>query len=544
MNKNRIHSIWILVSAAAMVLGIFLGYRLSFRKSPEGLVPSKPMSKTEKIDELLRFVSEHYVDKIDTDSLVDDIIGRIMTGLDPHSVYIPKSESESVRETMQGNFVGIGVEFQMDNDTFTIHRILPSSPAQKAGLKSFDQILAVNNDTIAGRQISTDSILHLLKGKAGTEADLLIRRIPGDSIFRVKVKRDHVPLISVPAAIMLNDTTGYIKLEVFSETSYDEFKHALDKLKQRGMKSLILDLRGNSGGYLKQANLIADEFLPSGELIFYTKNHDKTVKKVYATGRGDFEEGSLYVLIDENTASASEIVAGALQDNDRAVIVGRRSFGKGLVQEELQMKDGSIMRITTARYYTPSGRSIQRPYRNGHRDEYEEDFYKRYLNGEMFNKDSIKVNDSLKFKTRKGRTVYGGGGIVPDIFIPLDKSLYHNSYSLILLRSRLNEILRDYYLKNYTSLSNMGKNEFVGNDTLGKNLYRFVFEHENIPEDKHIPPDKKEKFANTLQALLGRELFGTDVYYAVKLKLDKAVDTILSGSNIQSAVEISKQTDE
>ncbi len=519
-----------------MVAGMAIGYKLSFRKMPGGLNTSKPLSKSEKIDELLRFVSEHYVDKIDTDSLVDDIIGRIMAGLDPHSVYIPKSESENVRETMQGNFVGIGVEFQMDDDTFTIHRVLPSSPAAKAGLKTFDQIIAVDGDTVAGRQVSNDSIIHLLKGEEGSKADLLVRRLPGDTLFHVAVVRGKVPLISVPAAIMLNDTTGYIKLEIFSETSYDEFKHALKKLKEKGMKALILDLRGNSGGYLKQANLIADEFLPSGQLIFYTKNHDKLVKKVYATGRGEFEKGTLFVLIDENTASASEIVAGALQDNDRAVIVGRRSFGKGLVQEELQMKDGSIMRITTARYYTPSGRSIQRPYQKGHRAEYEKDFYERYYNGELFNKDSIKLNDSLKFKTRKGRTVYGGGGIVPDVFVPLDQSLYHNSYSMVLLRSRLNQILKGYYVEHYAALSRMSKNEFAQSDTLGESIYRFVFEHEKIPEDPNIPEEKKEKFANTLQALLGRELYGTDVYYAVKLKTDKMIDTILNGAR-QKPVE-------
>jgi carboxyl-terminal processing protease len=319
---------------------------------------------------------------------------------------------------------------------------------------------------------------------------------------------------------------GYIKIELFSETTYDEFKKALQQLKNKGMTALVLDLRGNTGGYLKQANLIADEFLPQGTLIFYTRDKKNRINKVYATGRGDFEKGNLYVLIDENTASASEIIAGALQDNDRAVIVGRRSFGKGLVQEEVQLKDGSIIRLTTARYYTPSGRSIQTPYEKGKKEEYEKKFYERYYSGELFNKDSIHLSDSLKYHTKHGRTVYGGGGIVPDIFIPLDKLYQSESYQYILLRNKLDRILKDYALKHFRNLRMMTSSEFVNNDTVGASIFRFLLKKNHIDES-HMDAGKRKRFENLLHALLGKDLYGTDVFYRIRLQVDPMIDTLL-----------------
>ncbi len=528
MSNNRSYIRVTLLAGLMLIIGILIGYYWSFNGKPDVFMPDNSVGKSRKVDELLQFISEHYVDKINTDSLMDDVIRDIMSKLDPHSVYIPKKESESVRETMQGNFVGLGVEFQMNKDTFTIFRVLDNSPAKKAGLRVFDRIIAVDGQSVAGKHIPLDTIVSKLKGKADTYVNLTVKRFPEDTVFQVKIKREKVPIVSVPAAFMLNDTLGYIRIEVFSDNTYDEFHKALSRLKQQGLKALILDLRGNSGGYLKQANLIADEFLPSGRLIFYTKNHEGNIEKVYATGRGAFEKGPLFVLIDQNTASASEIVAGALQDNDRALIVGRRSYGKGLVQEEIPLNDGSIMRITTARYYTPSGRSIQRPYKKGHKEEYDNDFYLRYYNGELFSKDSIKINKKLKFKTRGGRTVYGGGGIIPDIFVPLDKSLYHDSYQIIMLRSRLNDILEDYYRHYFRELQSMSEEDFVHNDTLGQSIYRFLLNHEHLSVDDSIPQDKVKRFENTLHAFLGRNIYGLNAYFAIHAKADKDIERLLT----------------
>jgi len=524
MNKNRLHIIWLLVAGLSLIAGILIGYYFSFQQGPDVTLAEK--HKQSKIDNLLDFIEENYVDEVDTDSIVDEVINDILAKLDPHSVYIPKQESQRVTENMQGNFVGLGVEFQMDRDTFTIQRVLPGSPAAKAGLKAFDQVICIDDDTIAGKQIPVDSIVKRLKGKPDTFVKLCVYRPATDTSFTVSVKREKVPLRSIPAAVMINDTLGYIKIDLFSETTYDEFKKALQKLKQKGMKALVLDLRGNSGGYLKQANLIADEFLPSGELIFYTKNKNNRIRKVYATGRGEFEKGPLYVLIDENTASASEIIAGALQDNDRAVIIGRRSFGKGLVQEEVRMKDGSILRITTSRYYTPSGRSIQTPYEKGKKEEYERHFYERYYSGEMFNKDSVHFPDSLKYRTKKGRIVYGGGGIMPDVFVPLTRNYHSDSYQYILLRNYLDRFLKEYAVSHYDRLKLMTSDEFVHNDTLGESLYRFVMEKAGHQNDTY-DPDKTGRFQNLLHALLGRDLFGTDVYYRIRLQTDPMIDSIL-----------------
>ncbi len=528
MKNNRVHIVWILVAGLALISGILIGYYFSFRQGPQ--VSMEEKHKQSKIENLLQFIEENYVDEIDTDSIVDEVINEILAKLDPHSIYIPRQESRKVEETMQGNFVGLGVEFQVDNDTFTIQRVLEGSPARKAGLRAFDQILSIDGDTIAGKQIPVDSIVKRLKGKPGSVVRLTVFRPFADSTFDIALKRARVPLHSVPASVMINDTLGYIKIDLFSETTYEEFKKALKKLKNKGMKALVLDLRGNSGGYLKQANLIADEFLETGNLIFYTKNKKNKIRKVYATGRGAFEKGTLYVLIDENTASASEIIAGALQDNDRAVIVGRRSFGKGLVQEEVHLKDGSMLRITTSRYYTPSGRSIQTPYENGRKDDYERRFYERYYSGELYHKDSVHFPDSLKFRTKNGRIVYGGGGIMPDLFVPLSKNYHTDSYQYIMLRRYLDRFLRDYALQHYDKLARMTSDEYASNDTLGRSIYRYVTKKSSW-NGQEFDPEKKQRFQNLLHALLGRDLYGTGVYYRIRLQTDAMIDSILKRAN-------------
>ena len=352
--KNRQQALFSIVIGIAIVFGIIIGQVLNFDNKKEiGL----KVTQKDKINKLLQYIEDEYVDDVQTDSILEVVIKDILKNLDPHSVYIPQKEVEMSDEEINGEFTGIGVLFQKFRDTFTIIRPLKNSPAQKAGLQIMDRILKVNNDTVYGNNTDTNHFSSLIKGRVGTKIKLTIYRKSKDSVFDVNITREKIPLVSVPAHFMLNDTIGFIKISSFSADTYDEFHQAILALKQKGMISLVLDLRDNTGGLLKQADLIADEFLPNGTLIFFTKKKKRKIQKVVATSRGDFESGSVYVLINENTASASEVLAGALQDNDRATIIGRRSYGKGLIQREIELGDGSKIRLTTAHYYTPTGRS-------------------------------------------------------------------------------------------------------------------------------------------------------------------------------------------
>jgi carboxyl-terminal processing protease len=405
-----------IIIATAMALGLLIGSFLSFPAQQAGLISG---SNKSKLNKLMDFIDSEYVDDINTDSIVDLTVNSILEKLDPHSVYISKGEMQQVAQSMEGKFVGIGVNFYMYKDSLAIIKPIPGGPSEKAGLKAGDRILYADNNKLFGRKLPTDTLMTKLKGEEGTRLKLTIFRKSENKKFTVNLTRGEVPIKSVDVALMASKNTGYIKVNRFAETTYDEFHNALLGLKKQGATTLIVDLRDNGGGYLEKAVEIADEFLKDGQLILKTKNKKKRVDETYATDKGIFEDGRLFVLINENSASASEIFAGAIQDNDRGTIVGRRSFGKGLVQREMKLGDGSAVRLTVARYYTPSGRSIQRSYAQGG-EAYYNDFQKRYQSGELYAADSIKVADTLKFKTVKGRTVYGGGGIVPDVFVPLD----------------------------------------------------------------------------------------------------------------------------
>jgi len=527
MSKNS-KSVYILILGLFLIVGIFLGSQLHFDK------PTKinlSLSKKDKLENLLRYIKEEYVDTVNTDSIVDKVIQNVLKDLDPHSVYIPNKKVEQAEEELDGEFTGIGVVFQNYKDTFTIIRPLPNGPAAKAGLKPMDRIIALDGDTISGKHLNINKISEKIKGKPDTKIKLLVYRKSVDSLFEKEISRGKIPLKSVPAAFMLNDTIGFIKISTFSATTYDEFDQALQKLKAQGMKSLIVDLRDNTGGLLKQADLIADEFLKNGTLIFYTKDKKGKITKAVATARGKFEQGPLYILINERTASASEIVAGALQDNDRAVIVGRRSFGKGLVQREMQLGDGSIVRLTTARYYTPTGRSIQKPYEHGHNREYEEQYKKRYYNGELFYKDSIPIVDSLKYTTPKGRTVYGGGGIIPDLFVPLDEKKY-NVY--VFANPYVSNFITEYLDKHLSEFENMTADDFINNFEIEEQLYKdFISKHRkrnlfNPHKTKKSP--RTEQIKRLLKANLGRDLYGDNVFYRIILQDDPMINKILLNS--------------
>ena len=374
----------------------------------------------DKLTKVVSYIGSDYIEPISQDSLAELAIPAILEKLDPHSAYLPAREFKQVEEPLQGEFDGIGVVFNMATDTVIILNVIPSGPSQKAGILAGDRIIKVNDTLIAGEKISQTEVMKRLRGPRGTKVDLTLERKDISEPVVVTVTRDAIPLNSVEAAMMMTDKVGFIRLSQFARTSFREVKSAVDTLRKQGMTGLILDLRGNSGGFLDQAILIANEFLERGKLIVYTEDRHKQRIRQYSDGTGSATDIEIAMLIDESSASSSEILAGALQDNDRGTIIGRRSFGKGLVQSQIPFEDGSALRLTVAKYYTPTGRSIQKPYTAGDEEGYHMDIVNRYNHNEFFSADSIHFADSLKFTTPKGKVVYGGGGIMPDIFIPLD----------------------------------------------------------------------------------------------------------------------------
>ena len=430
MDQQSKHSISssVLITIALLV-GIVVGLIISYNYSQARLfrLTENFQMRNNKIDMALALIDRYYVDSVETDSLVEQLLPDLMWYLDPHSIYIPASELTALNEPLDGEFDGIGVTFNMATDTIVVLNVIPQGPSQKAGIQNGDRIIRINDSLVAGQQLPIDEVMKMLRGKRGTKVTLSIQRQHASELLPITVTRDKIPMKSVNAACMLTPDVGFLRITSFSQHTYDEMTAALAELKKRGMTKLILDLRGNSGGYLGQSILMANEFLPAERLIVYTEDRDGNRMEEYSDGRGRYRDVDLAVLIDEQSASSSEIFAGALQDNDRATIVGRRSFGKGLVQQQIPFPDGSAIRLTTARYYTPTGRSIQKPY-TGADEEYDYDLYNRYLHNELFSADSIRFDDSLRYVTPGGRIVYGGGGIMPDEFVPLDTTAVSDYY--------------------------------------------------------------------------------------------------------------------
>jgi carboxyl-terminal processing protease len=421
MNYNNSRKIVFLplVLGIALALGILIGRLLpSDQDSP---LHSNIRSRNDKLNGILNIIESNYVDSVNRNDLVETAIPAILKKLDPHSIYLPAKDLARSNEPLQGNFEGIGISFSMLTDTILIISTIPGGPSEKLGLLPGDKILYVNDSLVAGKHIIDEKVMGMLKGPRGTVVKIKILRTGQKELLPFEITRDKIPIYSVDVDYMINDRIGYIKINTFAMTTFDDFMKGLRELKDHGMTSLILDLRGNSGGIMEAAIQVADQFLKSGQLIVYTKGRTSPRSEARATGKGEFENGNLVVLIDEWSASASEILAGALQDNDRGTIIGRRSFGKGLVQEPIPFSDGSGMRLTIARYYTPTGRSIQKPYKDGF-EKYYDDISERYTHGEFEVSDSIHFSDSLKFTTPAGKIVYGGGGIMPDKFVPVDTS--------------------------------------------------------------------------------------------------------------------------
>lgn len=499
-----------LIVGTACALGILVGSALDFSGNSSGLFQTD--SHKAKLTRLIDYIKYEYVDEVNTDSIVDVAIHTILSSLDPHSVYIPKNRYLQVSRNMQGDFVGIGIKYYTIRDTIAISQTIAKGPAAKAGILSGDKIVYANGVQLFGRGLQSDSLAQILGGEKGSTLRLKIYRKGEDSLLEFKLTRNVVPLKSVTAAYVLCDQIGYIKINRFAATTSNEFHAALQKLIGKGIDQLVLDLRNNGGGYLEEAVRVVDEFLPEGKLIVSTKNNTGNLQKTFATERGVFEKGKVFVLINENTASASEILAGALQDNDVGTIVGRRSFGKGLVQREMKLGDGSVVRLTVARYYTPTGRSIQRSYDQGNAA-YFQNYLNRYKNGELVSADSIIIHDSLRFVTPGGKTVYGGGGIIPDVFVPKDISSKkgHLDYFLssgIMARfvfGKLEE-RRNYY--NQLSYTEFLKHVEIESSTLMDFTHYMRKFHINFSIGNHKAVLKKY-----LKATMAEQLFGSNPYF-------------------------------
>jgi len=497
-----------------------------------------PKATTMKFNTLMQLINYYYVEDVNEPKLTEDAIVAVLKDLDPHSVYISKDEVEKTNEPLVGNFDGVGIQFQIYKDTIMVISPVPGGPSDKLGIQAGDKIIKINQEDAFGSKVNTQYVLDHLRGPRGTKVDVAIYRKGRKELIEYTIIRDKIPINSIDAAYMLSGNIGYIKLSRFAATSADEFIDAANALKKQGMKDLVFDLRGNSGGYLNVAYDLADQFLPAGKLVVYTKGERSPKQDFVATSSGTFEKGKLVVLIDEGSASASEIVSGAVQDWDRGLIIGRRSFGKGLVQRPFMLPDSSMVRITTARYYTPSGRCIQKPYDDGD-EAYGEDLFKRFKHGELYHADSIKFPDSLRYFTQNKRIVYGGGGIMPDYFIPLDTAFASKYYTDIFRKSLLNDYCLQYIdlhrkdlLKAYPDITAYRKG-FTDDQKL---LDEFVA----YAETKDVPRNDKDLEASGLQikivlkALIARNLYNMNAYFEIIGTTDddllKAVEVIRNDS--------------
>ena len=511
------------IIAAALALGVFVGGKLHFNDSPEKLFTTN--SKKDKLNRLIDYIDYEYVDDVNTDSIVDVTVNNILEKLDPHSVYIPKREMDEVSENMKGDFVGIGINFYPYKDTISVIRTVKNGPSFLKGILPGDRILMADNDTLFGRGLESDRIVEKLKGKKGSYVELTVYRRSEDRTFKVIVKRDIVPIKSVESYYMMSPTMGYIKVNRFAESTFKEFKAALKALRKQGAEKLTLDLRDNPGGYLGIAEKMADEFLEDGKLILFTKNKKGKIDNIYATDKGSFEDKPIYVLINERSASASEIIAGALQDNDIGTIVGRRSFGKGLVQREMELGDGSAVRLTVSRYYTPTGRSIQRAYENGNKDYYKR-FTDRYHNGELVSVDSIKVADSLKFTTPKGRVVYGGGGIIPDVFVPIGTNEEEAVESMDSL-GFLSFFVFEYLDEDRKRFDDISEDEFIREFKVDDILFERFVDYAVNRGLKMNFYDFEDQLKLYLKAALAEQLFGANVHAKIKSTSDAMLKKVM-----------------
>lgn len=500
--------------APTFFLGFFLVCSFSLaqpRLSPDGV----------KLDRTLQMIKGLYVDDVETPKLAETAIRAMLSELDPHSTYLGKDEVKAMNEPLQGNFEGIGISFNMLTDTLYVMEVISGGPSQKVGIMPGDKFMYVNDSLIAGVKKDNRDIVKMLRGPKGTTVDIKVLRRGISGLLEFRITRDKIPIYSIDASYMADQNTGYIRLSRFGINSFEEFLNAVTDLKNKGMKDLILDLTGNGGGILQTASDIADQFLGEGKLIVYTEGKNQPRYDLSATSTGHFETGHLVVLVDEGSASASEIVAGAVQDWDRAVVVGRRTFGKGLVQRQLPLPDGTMIRLTVARYYTPTGRSIQKPYEGGNIDEYNRDFFNRIEHGEMLHADSIHFPDSLKFTTLvKERTVYGGGGIMPDYFVPVDTNSVTGFHRNLIAKGIINRLAiaqvdnnRASLLKSYPDVGKLKSGYDIPASMTSRMKEMAKDEKIEWKEDQY---EKSKHLINTqLKALMARDLYDSSAYFVI-----------------------------
>lgn len=518
-----------IILAFVLAGGIFIGKSLN---SNEGTTSFVFKSDPNKLDFILDVVEKEYVDTVYKKDLVEKTIPVLLENLDPHSVYIPARDLKQVSEPLEGNFEGIGVQFNILNDTVLVINTISGGPAEKVGVVAGDKIVTINDSLFAGTGITNDEVVKKLKGKGGTKVKIGVERVGYPDLLSFEITRGKIPLYSVDVSYMINKTTGYIKISTFARTTYDEFVQALNKLKGLGMKELVLDLRSNTGGYLDAAIKISDEFLKEQELIVYTEGKERPRADYEATAGGLFEQGELAVLIDSWSASASEIVAGAVQDNDRGTIIGRRSFGKGLVQETTYFRDGSAMRLTIARYYTPTGRSIQKPYTNGVKN-YEHELMSRYEHGEFAVIDSTVFDEKNKFVTKGGKTVYGGGGIMPDVFVPIDTVGRNSFYREVSRKALIYNYALEYANQNRQTLSKLLNYKEIVNFLETKDAFSgFLQEVRKKGVNPKISQiaESKNIVKTYLYAYICRNIINNEGYFPVLQKIDnvllKAIDEL------------------
>ncbi len=524
MYRNSKHTVLFpLLLAVAVAASLMAGRYLGRMDGP--VQPSEVVYRTSqpdnKIAYTLQLIENRYVDKVVLDSLADKVIPALIKELDPHSVYVPASEMADLNEPLEGAFDGIGVVFNMATDTVIILNVIPKGPSAKAGVQAGDRIMMIDDSIVAGRKIPQNDIVKRLRGPRGTKVRLALERQGIEGTVPVEVTRDVIPIHSIEASFLIADSTGYIRLGHFARTTHVELVQALAQLRAQGATRLIFDLRGNAGGYLDQAISVADEFLHEGQLIVYTEDRNKEQLREFATGRGSAQGMEVAVLIDEWSASSSEILAGALQDNDRGTIIGRRSFGKGLVQQQIPYADGSALRLTTARYYTPTGRSIQKPYTIGDGDSYEADIVNRYNNNEFFSADSIHFADSLKRVTPKGKVVYGGGGIMPDIFVPADTTDVTDYFVEVSGRNILYRYTIEYADRHRAKLNSVEsvddlKRLLDGDKGLVDDFVRYAARQGVAPSPKQIARSRRLIEAQ-LRAYIGRNTVLEDTGFYVNI---------------------------
>lgn len=527
--SDNIKKTWIpLIVAVVFAAGMWVGYLLA---GGDRVSPAQ-----EKLNKIFELIEDEYVDVISTDSLVEMAIPALLKNLDPHTVYIPKSELERVNRELESSFFGIGVQFQIMADSICVVEVVSGGPAEKAGMLAGDRIIAVDGDSMTGPEVTNEKVMSTLRGEKDTEVVVTVKRNSSKEPLDFTIMRGEIPSISVDASYLINDSTGFVRLSKFAPNTFSEFYQAARDLKARGADNFIIDLRGNTGGLLDQAILISNEFLePRRTIVSVKGRNQRTNENWIADGTGTFTDGQIVILVDEFTASCSEIVAGAVQDNDRGLIVGRRTFGKGLVQRQIELPDSSQVRLTVQRYYTPSGRSIQKDYDRGNSDSYEKEVLDRFSNGEVFTADTTKFDRDKIFETVNGRRVYGGGGIMPDVFVPSDTTGLTSYYFKVADSGLLSKFAYEYADLNREQLAESDNVEELLKKLPSKDvlLYAFVkYAAENgVPQRWYYINISSNLIVNQLRALIARDVLGMNAYYEIYNKSDAAVQEALKQIN-------------